>query len=188
MDEDSPRKASDILLELESKINIIFQHLQNIDSNIKLILNRSANNIQKSVDSNLLIQLNSPQIIENNVNLSSKNEASSKIEEKDDEFIFVEPTNSTLNSARKVAVQQRVLYADGKNICLASVEIKDVKGITIKKMRTNAMGKWISSLDPGQYFVQIRKAATKSNPDVEMNFPISIQESDRPIELSPAKV
>jgi hypothetical protein len=184
MSEDSPRKASDILLELESKVNVVFQHLQNIDSNIKLILNRLSSNISKKIDISPEIQ----QISEVKHNISTENTNSLKNTEKEEEFTFVQVNNDIPISTRKVAVQQRIMYADGKNICLASVELKDVNGNVVKKMRTNAMGKWISALDPGKYFVHIRKAANKSNQDVEMNFEIQIQESDRPIELPSAKI
>jgi hypothetical protein len=194
------RKASDIIVELEAKIDTLSRHIQNIDNNIKLILNRlSQNNTIKTPslppDSNEISGVkksNLPEIYPNVVagyygseEIKSDNiQPIKKVEEeKDFDFPQVETENSTTTPGRKVAVQQRITYSDGKNICLANVEIKNASGVSIKKLRTNAMGKWIAVLEPGNYIVSVLKSANKTNPDVELSNSVVIQESDRPIEL-----
>lgn len=193
MVEDNPRKASDILLMLEAKVETLSKHIENVDNNIKLILNRlAANNaIKQGVYSKEeVISDKNDKIADtmNNIVLEQNKSAKKVEEEKDYDFPQVEDDLLPKASGRKVAVQQRITYSDGKNICLANVEIKNSVGQSIKKMRTNAMGKWIAVLEPGNYMVNILKSANKTNPDVDLNFPISIPESDRPIELPIPKI
>lgn len=192
------RKISDIIIELESKIDTVSKQIQNIDNNIKLILNRlSQNNNIKTpslpppeldilgVKRQIIPDLK-PEIQESKPNITQPTKAIE--EEKDFDFPQVGTENAASAPGRKVAVQQRITYSDGKNICLANVEIKKATGESIKKMRTNAMGKWIAVLEPGNYIVSISKSANKTNTDVELSYPVSIPESDRPIELPPPKV
>jgi hypothetical protein len=82
------------------------------------------------------------------------------------------------NSERKMPVQQRIIYKDGKNVCLANVEIFQTgnKGEfnLIKKLRTNSAGKWAVALAPGKYLVSISKAGTSSKPNVEVSYSIDM--------------
>lgn len=181
MTEDSPRKASDILIYLEARVDILAKHIINIDNNIKLILNKLQNNIMNQPIEIKKIEEKVPIIVEN------KPKIEEKIEEELD-FPQVGEEIKEESSGRKVAVQQRITYSDGKNICLANVEIKNLAGLSIKKMRTNAMGKWIAVLEPGIYNIHVTKSANKTNADVELNFPVTIPESDRPIELPVPKI
>ena len=210
MSEEKVRKASDIILALEAKVESLTRQLSNIDNNIKLILNRLSNNNTKqpsiipeppvtevvAAKKPLLPGLK-PNVVLGPSGLQFQNETATtqqltksskeKIEEKED-FDFTQVVSTPPVSGRKVAVQQRITYPDGKNICLANVELKSSNGEVIKKLRTNAMGKWIAVLEPGNYTVSIMKSANKNNQDVELTFPISVPESDRPIELPIPKV
>lgn len=179
MSDENPRKATDVLLAIEARIDLLSKSISNMDNNIKSILNKLASN-------NIVNQPNIPSIpppvlpqIEVKSDVVSENE-------KDFDFPQVDEIPVNIGG-KKVAVQQRVVYPDGKNVCLALVEIKDSLGSTIKKMRTNAMGKWMSVLEIGNYNIRIVKAGNKNKADVELNFPISISESDRPIELPSPK-
>ncbi len=93
------------------------------------------------------------------------------------------------NSERKMPVQQRIVYPDGKNVCLANVEIFQTnnKGEfnLIKKVRTNSAGKWAVALASGKYLVSISKAGTNSKPNVELSYSIDIPVSAAPLELAP---
>lgn len=200
-----PRKASDIIIELEAKVDVLSRHIQNIDNNIKLILNRlSQNNIIKTLslppDSNEIQGVKRSNLPEMHPNVVAGHYGSEETkpediqpvkkveEEKDFDFPQVDDSDSLKSSGRKVAVQQRITYSDGKNICLANVEIKNSTGGSIKKIRTNAMGKWIAVLEPGNYIVSVTKSANKTNPNVELSYPVTIPESDRPVELPIPKV
>lgn len=203
MSEENIRKASDIILALESKVETISKQVENIDNNIKLILNRlqSSTAVTKPVDNipkeysiktskipglreDVVLGPNGLQIKENIV---SKNEIE-VTKEDEDNFEFVQVNSNPNSSGRKVAVQQRITYSDGKNICLANVELKTPNGELVKKTRTNVMGKWIITLDPGNYIVNVVKSANKSNSGVEVSYPVQISESDRPVELPVFKV
>lgn len=91
------------------------------------------------------------------------------------------------NSERKMPVQQRIIYKDGKNVCLANVEIfqtgNNGEFNLIKKVRTNSAGKWAVALAPGKYLVSLSKAGTSSKPNVEVSYSIDIPVSNVPLEL-----
>ncbi len=192
------RKISDIIIDLEAKVETLSKQVQNIDNNIKLILNRlSQNNTVKTPslppNSNEIQgakSINLQDIKNNleNIKLENAQQIKKVEEEKDFDFPQVDDSSGSKPSGRKVAVQQRITYSDGKNICLANVEIKSSTGELIKKLRTNAMGKWIAVLEPGNYIISVLKSANKTNPDVELSYPVIIPESDRPIELPIPKV
>jgi len=92
------------------------------------------------------------------------------------------------NSERKMPVQQRIIYPDGKNVCLANVEIFQTnnKGELnlIKKIRTNSAGKWAVALASGKYLVSISKIGTSTKPNVDVSYSIDIPVSNAPLELA----
>ena len=95
----------------------------------------------------------------------------------------------TASAVKNVPVQQKILYPDGKNVCLANVEVfssgKQGQLDLVKKCRTNSAGKWNVSLGAGKYLVSISKVGTSTKPGVEVSYPIEIPVSDKPLELQP---
>lgn len=92
-------------------------------------------------------------------------------------------TNNEQSLDKKVPVRQRIVYPDGKNVCLASVEIFDINGKLVAQAKTNSTGQWISSLVPGTYNVKVNKNAAGNKPAISLNNTISVPLSDLPIEL-----
>ena len=86
---------------------------------------------------------------------------------------------------KAVPVRQKILYPDGKLVCLANVEIFDMETKTIfQKLRTNATGEWIASLKPGKYQVNILKPKALNKPEIKLSFGIDIPASSSgPLEL-----
>src|SRR5690606_22401187 len=87
-------------------------------------------------------------------------------------------------SDKPTVIQQQIVYADGKNVCLASVEIFDENKKLVKKTKTNATGKWTAAINPGQYIVNIAKKPAANKPEIELSFNIDVPFSSTPIELN----
>lgn len=104
---------------------------------------------------------------------------------------------SKSNSGQSVPVQQKLLYPDGKAIAMANVEIftqvlqTSLKGEQqlvwqlVKSLKTNATGKWTNALPPGNYAIKVSKKGTSQKSAVEFQAPITIPNSDEPIQLKP---
>lgn len=96
--------------------------------------------------------------------LSSKEEVSSK--EPEVEFTSYE---ENLSEKKRVPVIQRVVDKSGKSIFLAEVEVVNSEtGNTELKTRTNGVGKWQASLQPGKYKVKINKRESLTKEKIEL--------------------
>jgi hypothetical protein len=95
-----------------------------------------------------------------------------------------------VNSQKQVVVQQKVIYeSDAKSVYMGTVEIFSMKDDQlVKQTRTTQNGKWMAPLTPGEYTVKVSKAATPLKAEVKISFPISVEDSDNPIELPLKKV
>ena len=95
-------------------------------------------------------------------------------------------------NGKNVPVQQKVLYPDGKALTSAHVEIfaktesegKQVWGL-VKSLKTNNTGKWTNSLPAGNYMIKVSKKGEKGKPPVEMQGPLTIPNSEEPVQLKP---
>ena len=181
---DEPKKATDLLIEMNEKINLILGTVRNQDNLIKILINKLSKVPAVAIPvETASIQFPNPMQISDEV----KNEP-----ENVDDFTFtnIEQTassekESTVESLsnNKVAVQQQIVYNDGKSICLASVEIFDSNNKSIKKLKTNAMGKWMAVLMPGNYTVKVTKSGNNNKHRVELSNSFSVLTSEKFIEL-----
>lgn len=225
------RKASDILLELESKIDQNLFMIKSLDLNMKILSNKvnilleaiNSGAIQNSVNQSAPHattdnELN-PQLLNQQFNQTAKNAAlfieannNLKVEdqpkghrrtsrgqeqptikpapqslEKVEEIIVPDflPTNSFINT---VAVQQRVVDANGKAIFLAEVEIINLttqEPIPItNKITTKANGRWQYPLAPGKYQVIIRKRESINKFKFEIKQNILVDGSTNTLKLN----
>lgn len=212
------RKATDVLLDLEIKVDTILTHLKNQENLMKVIANRlgvfnKSNEVkQPSIKDSVenlptkpIIPGLKPGIVMTSARLGKKEDVptiTSQNTERDEveagDFIEVE-TNpkgkrrtaryaENESTSKKTAVQQKITYADGKNVCLASVEIYDLNNNLIKQAKTNAMGKWMAALDPAEYIIKINKHGVANKPNINLEFQITIPNSDRPLELDPPEL
>jgi hypothetical protein len=225
------RKASDVLLELESSIEKILGYVHNMDMNIKTISNK-LNALEKMYSSSSGLHQQVETVRQNQVReqagevkaqmpglkpgvqigpqravvAAPKGQQVSTTEDSADDFVSVgdqlevdtkpighrrgirteEPSQG---SERKAPVQQRIIYPDGKNVCLANVEIFETnsKGEfnLLKKVRTNSAGKWAVALASGKYLISISKSGTSTKPNVEVSYSVDIPVSSVPLELAP---
>lgn len=197
------RKATDILLDIEKTLNLVLGYQKTNDLNQKLLLNR-LNKIVTGLENKSAAPVKRQPSVEAFVTvptppsktLVAKPMQVTNAEDFDEEGkpqIEVELQPKTgrrdirmpTQQGKKVAVQQRIHYPDGKNVILASIEITDAAKNVIKKTRTNSAGKWNATLDPGRYFIHVTKSATTEKPVVEHRYEVEIPISDSPLELEP---
>ena len=166
------KKATDLLLEMDNKIDSILNYIKNIDLNIKLVSNKLAAPFNAEI-----------------AGIKSKSQAIKPSIIEEPEVIFTEvDTNFEKEQTRKVTVHQKILYPNDKPAVLANVKIfTNPAKKEIKATKTNHSGKWNAVLDPGSYFVHITKAEVADKPKIDHYFEIDIPASKMPIELESKK-
>jgi hypothetical protein len=191
------RKISDVIIDLEAKINRMAGLFQNLDNNIKLILNKLNNQPQQtawvppSAGKVTVAPKNAPPVTSGALIAEPYEESPIdhlKGPEIEEEVVHkgkrrgrvpADPSQST-----KIAVSQQIVYPDGKNLFLASVEIFDADGNLVKQVRTNTNGRWIAPLDQGEYTIHVLKRMDNSNKlPVELRYKVIIPNSTGPMEL-----
>jgi hypothetical protein len=194
--EPEPRKATDILLALENKIDTLQKLVFNQDMLLKLIADKSnkiyayINELQKEYsqseqnqeqledDTPRIINItNKDQIVEaKNIDIGSRriNRVPSDAQVQQPAIIAIPNTPSEKTQQpsvstgnKKVPVIQRVSDPTGKDLFMATVNILDENGNEIHKTKTNAAGKWQATLKPGEYEVKITKTDTTSKKILE---------------------
>jgi len=232
---DSIRKASDVLLDLESKVNILLNIVKSQELNIKILSNKlslmidnqskgNVNQPQRDVnfippsmfDSKNPIEPSFDQISEEKFEIdkspigfrrTSRPESfvttpvqkttpippsKGPMSAKDAEVVVpniqqnkkapIIPVDNTFVDV--IPVIQRVVDSNGKAIFLANVEILDLSnGNTFAKIKTNAIGKWMSSMPVGNYKVFIKRKLANSQEILEKTQVIKIDGSKANIEL-----
>jgi hypothetical protein len=207
------KKVSDIILELEDKINLILGFVKTNDLNNKLILDR----LNKLGDKQFFAQIFAqkvaqrtfPQIEMDDEHTKMAKEAAIQdlavadpIVSKDP--VLIKKTNDELPileedpgvqpgrrdirvpgtpDSKKTVVSQKLLYPDGKVAVLATVKVYDMQNKLIKQTRTNSGGKYTVSLSPGKYMISIYKPATTDKPQIKEEKIVEVQASDSPMEI-----
>jgi len=183
------RKATDILLDLESKIDRLLLHIANMDNNYKIIISRL-----DQIKNNSVLPSLSGNVSNFSEKLPKLNDVlNKKSTEEIPEFINVSSEEAPVKH-NKIRVSQVVKYAKSKNIkqnnvVLASVKIYDSKGkeggTIVGENRTDQNGRWKIDLSPGEYFVHIVKPASSQKPQIDSYFAINISGDKSSLELDP---
>ena len=187
------RTVSEVIVSVESKLDHIMDFIKNQDMNIKILLNRISL-LEKSIKLKTPEEKVKPKIeavlpTEDPVKTSQMPglkpgiTLGKKVTPKQETFVDVSGTSN-----KKIPVQQKIIYNDGKNLSLANVEIFDINGNLIKKIRTGSIGKWNASLEPGQYSVMVSKRGANAKLNVETSYEVSIPPSNAPVELDVHKL
>ena len=163
------RTTTDIILDLEQKVENLSAEVKNMSFSIKLLLDRT----------NMILQN------QNNIPVNLPPQETKKPEEvifpavqskkKQTKEVVVDKRKSEVSSKKpnykEVNVSQKVVYPDGTPVILAEVKIFDSLGVDITKsltgkdfIRTVTSGKWNVAMTPGDYTVQIQKEANASKP------------------------
>lgn len=207
------RKATDILLDLESKVDSLLAYYKVIDFNLKMILTKLQ---MQKIESNQNIEL--PKVSENVGTVeafipetkgkkaktikstvppptqppipSAATPAISSVSAPPEE-VFPEQDEglkkAVVKSGKKVAVQQKIMYPNGKNMILAEIKITTSSGELIKTTRTDSSGKWKAVLVPGQYIVNIASRILQDQPKIEKSYAFEVPVQDEILELDPIK-
>lgn len=150
------KKVSDIIIEMEGKMNELYAFVRSIDSNIKLILNNlnTAKPVNVAQAKTVTVEAAESVVIVNDENIPKR------------------------------VVQQQVLLKNGeKPIILANVEIFNSLGGLQKKTRTNQAGRWIAPLVSGSYSIYIYKRKNAQFPDIDFKNTFVVEAGEGPIEL-----
>jgi hypothetical protein len=190
------RKASDILLGVEDRVNTLIKIMSVYDMNTKLLLER-VNFIYsyiKQVQALDEAQLTSPpaslfpepiQASSEHIITEEQNPIGHRRTPRSDFFNNAESMPSTVAtplqqiaqdqlSDKKVPVIQRVTDGKGKDLFMAEVIIFDEQKQVVVKTKTNAAGKWQAYLRPGKYNVSIVKTDTATKNEIKADQNINI--------------
>lgn len=170
------RSVTDVILELEGKVNDILGYLKNQDMLLKSLAVRISELDNKITGSNSQVQQdkNIPQ--KQDINITDKKE------------IMMPGLKRGISLMTKTPVQQRIVYSsDQRPISMANIEISQDDGINgvkvIKVAKTNATGKWVAALEPGTYSIKIFKKETSTKSRIDYNGTITVESSKDPINL-----
>lgn len=178
------RKASEVVLSLEDRIDKMDNKLDIIDVNVKAILNklnlagRRRFQGQKSTPAQ-------PVAVSKSV---SGPIAKAPIPTQEDVVFpqIAEPPGEN----RKSVVEQRITYDDGRPVILASVTISDaeIKTNTIAKIKTDSHGKWHTQLFGGKYIVEVVKGPTAAKRGFKIEYEIEALGDGKPLTLERKQV
>jgi hypothetical protein len=175
------RKASDILLSLESKIDTLIKTVAVYDFNSKIMLDRVnyvygyikniENNTQNdTVSNNEPIAITNENII---VEATAPRVPARQV-----------PTDEQKNTSdKKVPLVQRITDHSGKDLFMAEVSVLNLNKELVFKTKTNAVGKWMANLKPGKYVVNIVKTDTTTKKKIEATQEINIANSNSVLTL-----
>lgn len=202
-------KASDILLELQKDIQDILAYVKNIDFKYSVVLDKLSRLEASSVaappspasfvapkrpSQPVVQQPLTPQIQKSESNFSTppglKEKLQAALARAADERKELAPKEvekpiqqATPNTSKQVPVQERITYADGKPVYLAQVDIFDQKGNSIKQLKTNQSGKWMTPLPPGDYKVRVTKAKNSVRMEVDNTYYILVPDNDKVFDM-----
>lgn len=190
------RKATDILLDLENKIEKLLLHVANMDNNYKIIISR-LDYLKNAGSASVASSNSAPALVLKDSVIQPEHQIISQqtsIKEKSNQESIDFPEYISPTKHNKVRVSQVVKYPKSKtakqnNVVLASVKIYDSKGVeggaVVGENRTDQNGRWKIDLSPGNYFVHIVKPASTQKPQIDHYFAINIDDQKASIELDP---
>lgn len=208
------RKATDVVLAIEGKMDAILKISASYDHNMKLVLDR-VNKIYLYVE-----EVKKSYQQEDHENISDREEIVNVsdgakitvsdmpiVEKRNTKSAPVEQaaisstpyrldgfSNPTLNETefkatdKKVPVIQRITDQNGKDIFMADVVIFNDKQESVYKTKSNAVGKWQAHLRPGRYTVSVSKTDMSSKKKLEVKQDITIPQSNATVTLDILKI
>lgn len=200
------RKASEVLLSIEEKVNSIHQSLTLFNTTNKLILER-LNKVYNYIDKlekeiELEKMANAQPQVEQTVHMDIPlqieqnpvgTRRTSRIENQTPEQpVRVEvkaeqKTEIKHTSERKVPVVQRITNHEGKDLFNAEVSIMTENKELVAKIRTGATGKWQALIPPGNYIVHVVKT-NNDRTKIEALQNITVPDSNTPVVLPLAAI
>lgn len=203
------RKATDVLIDVETKVNELLAYVKNIDLKMAILLDKlnsfTAETPKKQVHVETPdvefppYQPSAPSPFTSTPDMKRKLqmalEQAQESELADEITAEVKQSGKRRNlrfhgesQSRQIPVQQRIVYSDGKNVYMANVEIFDSNNKLVNKTTTDQVGKWKIPLPPGKYTISVSKAGTPLKPKVELRYEETVPEQDSTVELETRKM
>ena len=186
------RTTTDIILDLEQKMENVSAEVKNMSFSIKLLLDRT----------NMILQSQSTILQKPPIQNSKQEEitfSAVQPKKKQTKEIALDKRKQDVSSKKpnykEVNVSQKVVYPDGTPVILAGVRIFDANKNDITKsltgkglVRTVTSGKWNIAIPPGDYIVQIQKEANASKPAFEQTIRFNVSGVDGSLILEASKI
>lgn len=205
------RKASEVLLDLEQRINNIETLLKLQEFQLRLVIdnfNKFFRQIEESKkpkeQPTILGSQKTSEIVK--TELADPIEQESIIDKKNRlmkiEHVKVEPNqkqdiafkskkperlgdidsnNTAFDNERKVPVHQKLILYDGTPMSGAKVLVKNENGDVIKTAETNQTGRWQAALSPGKYSINV--SGKHNGQSLECNQTFEVPAMSSPLEL-----
>lgn len=186
------RKASDIILALEEKVNTLIKIVSVYDMNIKLILDR-VNKVSAYID-RIQAELDQEAAASTDINNATQihvdadnNIPMSDIPINNIRTSRTEPiSDPNVSDDKKVPIIQRITDGTGKDLFMAEITVIDDNSKVILKTKTNTAGKWQAYLKPGNYTVNMIKTNAATKEKLEGKQHINVPSSNTTITLPSA--
>lgn len=165
-DQEVKRTATDVLLDLEKKIDTLSQVMVDLSLNIKVLSTKlSMTNKQSIKEDKKTFQISedkkeeiikSSRLIEEDNEPDGSRRTSRAQEFQNNSLLFNNESKTNIDN-NLCHVFQKVLLSNKKAAFMASVDLFDVnkKKVNEKTMRVNGNGNWTAHLPPGPYSIKI---------------------------------
>lgn len=189
-EEHKVRYASEVIAELEKKIDTLLTVVSNIEASIRILdmnYKITSNKLNSIIESINKTPTQSQVLSASTSNVTPKLTQSPKAAViLAEDFTQVSEVSTTkrktkeekvLDSNKSIAVQQKVVrMVDGKlkPEFLANVEIKDLNNKVVKITKTNSNGVWNEVLPHGKYIINIKKVGNAVSEPLDINQKIEV--------------
>lgn len=202
------RTATEILLAIEASLSVLGKRVKNSETLLKLLLSQK-NNPPESTQNTGIPKSDPGFINKENFETRPKTNKFAELAAKQGIVVEAKPSDlppdpdgtdmveapyraatsrgqRTKPKGGKSSVSQ-VLSCGNSPLFLANVEILDQDGQLVSHARTNAKGRWLMALAPGNYQVHVvkRYPPESGKKPVDTMYQIKIPLLDKPMELDP---
>lgn len=154
------RKATEVILSVEEKLDLVIKTVSSQNHLIKLVLDRlnalvKQSGVNPGIVKEVPVEPQPPTKVEVVAPYVETSKEPVKLRRNTPSIL---PANEEKENISKIPVGQRVTDQNGKDLFMADVLITNLStGETFNKIKTNAQGKWQMLLFPGKYSVLISK-------------------------------
>ena len=185
----SERKASEILIDLETRIKNMEKQLKLQEFQLRLIVSNFNKLFKVTGDSQLpdYLQIKSKstddkiKTIELTQSIIERKNKLQQIQQAiapDADFSFKTEVRDA--NVKLVPVTQLLNYTNGAPVVSANINVMDENGKSLRKLTTNTVGRWQIFLPPGDYMVNVKG----NNDGIEFTQSFKVVDSNAPIALT----
>lgn len=187
---DDKRTATDVLLDIETKLNVLEKRSANIEYLLKSLLSKTnaapqTVNVPYIPSEQVVKKVGKFEELANSYGIAV--EAGSDLEEATTRTVATRGQRGPKpNNVAKSTVSQVVLNNNAP-LFLANVDILDKNNQLVSQTRVDTKGRWRLALEPGDYQVHITKRypPDSGKTQIDTMYQINIPPTDIPLELDP---